>query len=580
MRGRYAILFALLPCTAFCSDPTKEVVAPGLGAKLDNYLRRLEAFDYSGAMLVEYKGQIILNKGYGYANRERKIANRPDTIFDVGSLAKQFTATEILLLERAGKLKTTDTLGTYLTDAPERLRNVTIQQLLTHTGGIPSVIGFKEELKREEVLKRIWEGEPAFPAGSQFDYSNEGYILLANIVQVASGRSYNDVLREFLFDKVGMKSTGSWGKAAPRAPSSRFALGYDDAGVTFDIQKANGDNWADKGGGQITSNLPDLYHWAKAIFNSDFLTTDERARMFKPVKPLDKPIPAWFSSEYGYGWFVQTLPDGRLRIQHGGDSFGFGCEVAWYPADQLLMISLCNTRHDVFPDHVRADRIVPQIIFGEAHDEPPMVATASRDLKRYVGTYRLDTGDKLIIYDRGDRIMAGADGQSAASLLDQAPKEQRETIEGQEKVYKVSIGKLFARDYEFWKKLDARKPFVDGVNDEIAKYGKDLGKPLGGRSLGTYQGGFVDYASIWEVQFERGALPYKIEWTKEGIAATWEFSPPYAAPTPLAIGPNGELVGWNLYTKRGFTITIKGDRLDLEGPNGKGTAHKVPLRTG
>ncbi len=579
MRLRYVLLLLVLACQlAFTQDLKKEVVIPGLGAKLDDYMRRLSAFDCSGSVLVEYKGQIILNKGYGYANRARHIKIHPETVFEIGSLGKQFTATQIMLLVRAGKIHLDDSVGAYFSDSPEWLKEVTVRNLLNHTGGIPNVFGYKEVVKKDDMLKRIFEGQPKFAPGEQFEYSNEGYVLLACIVEKVTGRQFDDEEHDDVFAPAGLTSTGFIGERMARVKPDRIAFGYDDAGVTYDLQKADWNDYTGIGNGNVTSDLPDLYRWFKTIFESDFLTDEEKAQMFKPVMPLEKPDGKWFSSEYGFGWFIQTLPDGKLRIQHGGDGYGFGSQFTWYPKEQLLVIALCNTRHDIFPDVVRSGRVMSQIILGEDHVEPPAIKNMPAEFwNPLLGSYRLENGDKLIIYRHGDNVMIGADGQGAASLLDQEPADERAQVEAQEIVNKSSIPKLFARDKDFWKKLHANGAFVDGVNQEIADYGKKLGKPLGARSLGTYEGGFADYASIWEVQFERGTLPYKVSWNTNAIRATWTDSPPYSAQTPLQMGTDGQLVGWNLCTKRGFSIKIDGDQLTIHGPNGNGVAVKIPM---
>jgi CubicO group peptidase (beta-lactamase class C family) len=578
MRFAFVAGMTLIAGITVAQHVSKEVVVPGLGAKLDNYMRRLSSFDYSGSCLVESKGQIILDKGYGYANREKHIPIKPDTLFEIGSLGKQFTATEILLLIRQGKLHLNDSLGVYFPDAPDWLKKVEIRNLLTHTGGIPSVFGFQEVVGKDEMLKRIFAGQPKFAPGEQFEYSNEGFTLLAAIVEKITERKFQDVITDDLFKPAGMTSTGFLGMHVAPVPAKRFALGYDEAGVTFDPLHTDSENWTGIGCGDITSDLIDLHKWFHTIFETDFLTKEEKEEMFTPVKPSDKPSASWFTSDYGFGWFVQTLPNGHKRIQHGGDGYGFGSVFAWYPDDQFLVITLCNTRHDIFPDEVRGGRVLAQINFGDDHVEPPAVVNASNAYwNRFLGTYRTDAGDKLTIYRRGDQVMIGADGEEACELLDQPSADEKAKIEAQEITNKATIPKLFAKDYAFMEKLHARKPFVDGVNDEIATYGKKLGKPLGARSLGTYEGGFADFATVWELQFEKGTLPYKITWNENAIQGTWNGAPYlYSAPTPLQLGTDGKLVGWNLITKRGFSIAVSGDKLTVSGPNVQGTATRIP----
>ncbi len=211
------------------------IISGELGSKINVFLARLSGFGYSGAMLVVKDGKTILSKGYGFANRIERVPNTAETLFDIGSLSKQFTAAAILKLEQDGKLKVTDTLGKHLPNVPPDKAQVTIHHLLSHTAGIirdtplspkgdPSI--YYEEINRDEALKRVLPKPLQFEPGTKYQYSNAGYMLLAAIVEVASGRAFQEYLKKNIFEPAGMQNTGLAGKWLPPVKQSLVARGH------------------------------------------------------------------------------------------------------------------------------------------------------------------------------------------------------------------------------------------------------------------------------------------------------------------------------------------------------------------
>ena len=181
-----------------------------LSLSLNEYLSACQSNGFSGAVLVAKGESIILNKGYGLANKERSIANTPKTVFDICSVTKQFTGTAILKLAEEDKLKLTDSISTYFKDMPLDKQNITIHHLLTHSGGFGHGIGKGDfdHIQEEKYFQKLFDSDLLFTPGEKYEYSNSGYSILGRIIEIVSGKSYETYLREELFKPAGMTQTG------------------------------------------------------------------------------------------------------------------------------------------------------------------------------------------------------------------------------------------------------------------------------------------------------------------------------------------------------------------------------------
>src|SRR5688500_9898597 len=209
------------------AQPAGAIVRGELGARVDSFLTRATAHGFSGAIVVAHRGEVVLSKGYGLADRERQVSVSAATPFFVGSLAKQFTATAVLRLRADGKLSLDDSLGRFFPDAPADKRPVTVRQLLAHTGGLPSLptSGLFGRGTRDSVMREMLAESLLFQPGTRWEYSTPGYILLAGVIERASGTTYEQYLRS-MFDRAGLTETGF---AGDRARWSAFPVrSYSD----------------------------------------------------------------------------------------------------------------------------------------------------------------------------------------------------------------------------------------------------------------------------------------------------------------------------------------------------------------
>jgi CubicO group peptidase (beta-lactamase class C family) len=547
--------FVLLLCNSLCGTSSAQV-AGAQGKIIDNYLQRLSGFGYSGTVLVSVNGKIILRKGYGFANREEHILNQPETVFDIGSLAKNLSAAAILRLEADGKLQVEDPISKFLLDLPADKQSITVHQLLTHTSGVTGPEHGYQVIDKREAIRGIVAAPLKFKPGSKWEYSNAGYILLAAVIESASGESYQEYMVRNIFRPAGMSSTGFWGAKLPHSPSRLIAKGYDELSVVADPQKLSGDTWNDMGGGQIVSTVDDLYRWQQSLEHNRVLPRTGLKKMLTPVM-TDAPSDTYFTNSYGCGIWAQTLPDGTHRFHHGGDFLGFSSQMTWLPERKTVITALCNVRIELYPVHRRADRTIPEILAGAKVPEPPSyIELPAPELNRFAGTYTLPTGGQLTLYRSPGGLAIGGDGQDATILLDgNYDQEDRLTATGE------ATGRLLTSLLRRENSSLAAVGLGDldtqhDIRRELDSLGNGLGAFKKVSVVGTYVGGLLGKfnETLLKVEFERGNEYYRVQWNGKEVAGTDLRCPHLAASTLLQPRSAFELVGWNIITLKEFSL--------------------------
>jgi CubicO group peptidase (beta-lactamase class C family) len=338
--GSLAFLISLWTLQAGDRDPGKVVEGPA-GALIDSYFGALETGGFSGTVLVARKGEILLHKGYGLADRGRKISCTTGTVFDLGSITKQFTAAAILKLEAEGKLKVEDRLSVHLEGVPEDKKDVTLHHLLTHTAGLDHVYGEDDDYAPRDLAVKLFLRMPLLSKpGERYHYSNPGFSLLAAVVEKLSGMSYEAYLHDRFFQPLGMEHTGYFIPRWNILEVSRNYSGEEDNGWTFNRNWGpEGPYWHLYGNGGILSTTGDLYKWEQALMSDRVLPAEARKKLFGRHAPEGSDA----SSFYGYGWRVGTSDQDMAFSGHGGgSSWGVAAAYFRFPEQGILVLVLSN----------------------------------------------------------------------------------------------------------------------------------------------------------------------------------------------------------------------------------------------
>jgi len=412
-----ALLFALaLPAPARAAEA---VVSGPVGEKVDRFMSRLEGFGFAGSLLVAKDGKVIVHKGYGLADREKKVPWTAETGFDIGSITKQFTAAAILKLEMEGKLKVTDPIGKYFGEVPADKAGITIHHLLTHSSGLEGDFGGDyEEATRDGVVLKALGSKLLWAPGTRYQYSNAGYSLLGAIVEIVSGQPYETFLQEKIWKPAGLARTGY--KAPKWAPGS-LAHGYRgalDTGTPLDqIWGPDGPWWNLRANGGVLSTTGDLFKWHQALEGEVVLSKAAKEKYFTPHMPEDEEG----SSHYGYGWAVMKTPRGTRLISHNGGNGIFAADFRRY-VDEGVAILIGSNQSDF--SSIPVSNQVARILFGMEYVEPPAVVKVDpKTLERYAGTYTLLSGGRFTVtaapadFAGRPRLSIAPEGGDALGLL-------------------------------------------------------------------------------------------------------------------------------------------------------------------
>ncbi len=388
---------------------------------LDQLMTRLEAFGFSGALLVARNNKVLLEKGYGWADREHGVPFTAETAFDIGSITKQFTGAAILKLEMEGKLKVTDPISKYFQDVPADKAGITLHHLLTHSAGLQDVFGGDyEEMPRERLVKAALASKLLWPPGTRYRYSNAGFSLLAAVVEIVSGRPYETFFQERLFKPAGLTRTGY---KAPKWPPAALAHGYNaegDWGTPLDHAWApDGPWWNLRGNGGILSTVGDLYRWHQALEGEAILSKAAKEKYFTPHVPEDEEG----SSFYGYGWAIFKTPRGTRLIAHNGGNGIFAADFRRY-VDEGIVIIIGSNRSDF--SSIAIDPEIARLVFGMEYTLPPaLMKPEAKSLQRLAGVYALPSGGRLTVAaapagagdPRYPGLTVSAEGKDAFLLL-------------------------------------------------------------------------------------------------------------------------------------------------------------------
>jgi CubicO group peptidase (beta-lactamase class C family) len=347
-------LFTLLILGAFCSAQVSST-------QIDEVFSSLKSSSAPGAaVLVVRHGHVVFRQGYGVTDLRTLHSIEPNTNFRLASFTKQFTATCIMLLVHDGKLHYDDHLTDIFPEFPAYGKAITIRNLLNHTSGLPDyedLLIAKYPNTPEDKIPQILDAgvlqlleqqsSGKFPPGSEWQYSNSGYAVLAMVVEKVSGKPFAQFLHDRIFAPLKMNNTLAYEKGKNDVPHRAYGHTKEKDALRETDQSPTS---AVLGDGGIYSSIDDLARWDRALRNHTLLSAAEIQPALTPVQPTAHPakLPNGKPVSYGFGWFLDPYK-GHKRMSHNGETIGFLTTIQRFPDDDLTIIVLEN-RTDKDPE--------------------------------------------------------------------------------------------------------------------------------------------------------------------------------------------------------------------------------------
>ncbi|HSP40768.1 MAG TPA: serine hydrolase [Gillisia sp.] len=385
------------------------VIAQDLEKQLDPIFEKEYADNEPGAtVLVSQNGKILYRKAFGKANLELDVPMKPENVFELGSITKQFTAVAILQLMEEGKLSLEDPLSKYIPDYP-RGNEIKIHHLLNHTSGIksytdlPSFIALaRTDMTPTELIAVTKDLPMDFSPGEKYQYNNSAYIILGHIIEQVSKMPYEEYIQKKIFTPLGMNNS-YYGSKSTIIPNR--ASGYQPTGDGY----KNADYLSmtlPYAAGSLMSTVDDMLLWNQAVHNNTFISEKSKQLAFKNYNRNDgKPI------YYGYGWAVNEIA-GIPTVEHGGGIFGYTTSGVYVPTENLYVIVLTNTNAKS-PDNV-ALQAAATVLKMPLTREP--VILAEKEHQQWTGAYQFDDVARFITFEDG-ALYSQRDGGQKLKLI-------------------------------------------------------------------------------------------------------------------------------------------------------------------
>jgi CubicO group peptidase (beta-lactamase class C family) len=376
---------------------------------IDAYMRQKLPANSPGAALLITKGKnVIVRSGYGLANIESKSVIKPETIFRIGSITKQFTSTAILQLASQGKLMLDDEISKFLTDYPSQGKTITIRHLLTHTSGIKSYTSIPEVMTRDGKARNVavaeminvFKNKPMdFNPGEDYRYNNSGYYLLGAIVEKVSGVSWQEYVKKNFFEPLEMQSTFAFDSG-----NKRQATGYTKNSDVADYVHPT----VPYSAGAIFSTVDDLWKWNQAIFNYKIVKKEWLDMAWTPVK-----LNNGREESYGFGWKIGRLNDLRV-IGHSGGIDGF-VSYSLYVPDLKLFVALLLNNVSQKPDEIAY--YIAYLASGKPAVETTAMSMPEAALDEYTGVYEISEKESYSITRQGSQLFSQRPGEVKVEIV-------------------------------------------------------------------------------------------------------------------------------------------------------------------
>lgn len=331
------VAFALLLCVLLPHTINAQVLGPELEIRLGDYLQKTQdQKGFSGEILVAYKSDIVFQDVIGMASHELNVPLQVGMKYKIASISKTFTGSLVILAQEEDLLNIQDKASQYLKSLSGKFREITIEQLLNHTSGLPHNEAIKDywqyksrlSMDRESTMDEINKLEFLFEPGTKKKYSSLGYYLLACILEEVYDQDYLQVLEIKILKPFKLSNSGS---ANTLEIISKMTNGYH-ALPNDSMIKAPYRNYSMlKGAGDMYATTEDLLKWNLALNNNQLLSGTNTQELFTPKSP---------SVDYGFGWYVNH--DRRTVYSHGGGTWGYSTHISFYPESKISIIILSN----------------------------------------------------------------------------------------------------------------------------------------------------------------------------------------------------------------------------------------------
>jgi CubicO group peptidase (beta-lactamase class C family) len=347
-------------------------------------------------VLVRHDGKVVLCQGYGVANGEHGVRVTAQTVFQSGSIGKQFTAMAIMMLIEEKKLALEDPISKYL-DVPENWSAIRVRHLLTHTSGLgdyPESFSLQRDYTEDELLKMIIAQSLAFAPGEKWSYSNLGYVTLGILIHKVSGEFWGDFLQQRVFAPLGMKHT--------RVISEADIIPNRAAGYVLKDGALKNQQWVspsvnNTADGSLYFTVEDVGKWDEALETQKLISSASYEQMWTPIKLNNGK-----TAPYGFGWRITKSGSGHQVLEHGGAWQGFASYIVRYPEDRLTVTVLCNRAG------ASASYIAKRIAGFYVPSVAPRLRTAIKldpaILSSFTGEYRLEDRFTIKVSLAGDRL--------------------------------------------------------------------------------------------------------------------------------------------------------------------------------
>jgi len=402
MHLRFGILLVLAGGCGLDSGDRPAVLAPGVLQDVAGLVAAaVDEQQPPGASLVVMRGDaIVLERGYGLESIERTDPVTPTTVFELGSISKQFTAALVLKLEEEGRLSLDDSAAKHLPDFTSLSPDLTIRHLLTHTSGMREIFSQPELVALFEIpgssaeqLEAVARQAPAdFAPGERWSYSNMNYLMLTFIAERATGQGLEDALSVHFFRPLALSSM----RACESRPGGARGAARGHLRTATGLVPHPPENFhLFIGAGGLCANAVDLARWMQALATGKVLTPSSYAQMTAPAR-----LTGGRMADYGMG-MVLVSPDGTRRLGHGGYGGGFSSQAAYYPERETTVVLMLN--RFVFPEYV--ERRIARRLHGIPEATMSEVAITADERKRYAGTYDIGvSGSDSAVVERDGKL--------------------------------------------------------------------------------------------------------------------------------------------------------------------------------